>query len=354
MKKIREQVTVDGLKRADTLLSKVLDDIYDGVYIVDTSRRILSWNKGAEQITGYKQNKVLHRKCSDGLLNHVDKTGRSLCRTACPLLKSIRTGQNIEEKVYPLTKSGNRIPTLTHISPIRDDTGKIVAAIEVFRDITKEEEFRILQDKFRGLIKKYISTATLKTIEKQLLSEETKTSDKIELTVVFIDVVSFTTFCENNPPETVVNMLNSLFVICDAVTKEFNGDIDKFIGDSAMSIFSDPDDAVASAEKIIKLLAELNEKRVKTGGSAINIRIGINSGLVIHGDIGGIERKDLTVIGDVVNTAARIQSTAEINSVYISESTRLGLKNQSKFRFVQKISLKGKKHPVPVYRDINT
>ena len=353
---MNENITIDILSKRDSVLGIILDSIFDGVYIVDKNRRIIFWNKGAEEITGYKSEEVMGKSCSDDILNHIDENGTLLCRDKCPLIKTIRTGKISQAKVYPLHKSGKRFPILTHISPIRNDDGEIIAGIEIFRDISLQENFRILQEKFNTLIKKYVSTTTFNEIMEQAKSGADSNAKLRDLTILYMDIVGFTTFSEKNSSEEVVRLLNDVFGMCEVITKECHGDIDKFIGDALMAVFIDANDAVNAAEKIIfNSLPAYNKLREEESKNAIKIRIGINSGNVIQGDIGTIERKDLTVIGDVVNTAERIESLCTPNSIFISESTfsRLKPENSGLFKFHENVSAKGKKESVPVFKYIS-
>ncbi|MBV1770547.1 MAG: adenylate/guanylate cyclase domain-containing protein, partial [Candidatus Desulforudis sp.] len=102
--------------------------------------------------------------------------------------------------------------------------------------------------------------------------------------------------------------------------------------------------------KVLSVISQLNSIKMMEGMQPISVRIGINSGTVIQGDIGGTGRKDLTVIGDVVNTASRIQNEAEIDSIYISEATFSRLRNSAEFEFVRQISVTGKRNLVSLYR----
>lgn len=144
----------------------------------------------------------------------------------------------------------------------------------------------------------------------------------LDLSVLFLDIVNFTSFSETNSPEAEVAILNDLFGIYEVITKEFYGDIDKFIGDAVMAVYADANDAVSSALKIINTgLPEMNRIRLENNESSINVRIGINSGHVLQGDSGTTDRKDLTVIGDTVNIAARLEKSALPNRLLISEAT---------------------------------
>ncbi|MDX9820552.1 MAG: adenylate/guanylate cyclase domain-containing protein [Syntrophales bacterium] len=346
-------LTTKELRRRDTQLAAVLDSLYDGVYIVDRRRRILFWNRGAEKITGFSAAEVAGRRCADNILNHIDADGNLLCRGACPLLKAMQTGREIEAKVYPFQKSGRRIPTLTHVAPIRDETGKIIAGIEVFRDITLEEEFRHLQEKFNALTRKYVSAAAFEEIMAQARAGAEGASTLRELTVLFLDIVGFTDFSETKSPQDVVSMLNEVFGVCEVITRECHGDVDKYIGDCIMTVFVDANDAVDAAGRILYgALPRMNALRREKGQEPVRVRIGINSGHVIQGDVGSAERKDLTVIGDAVNAASRIQGATDPDTIALSEATygRLNAENAARCAFLRNISVKGRKKPIGIFQ----
>jgi diguanylate cyclase (GGDEF)-like protein/PAS domain S-box-containing protein len=112
----------------------ILDSLYDGVYFVDEERRITYWNKGAERITGFTREQVVGKRCSDGILNHVDEAGRRLCGRRCPLLRTMHNGESREEPVFVHHAQGHRLPVLVRAAPMRDDDGRITGAVEMFSD----------------------------------------------------------------------------------------------------------------------------------------------------------------------------------------------------------------------------
>lgn len=337
------------LKQRNGVLTTVLDSIFDGVYIVDKHRRIIFWNRAAEEITGHLRKDVMGRCCHESILNHIDENGTMLCFAACPLQRSIQTGESIRAKVYPTHRDRHRFPVRTHIGPIRDERGEIIAGIEVFRDISGEEEFRLLQEKFNGLIKRYVSTATMDEVMDHLKGGAEGKARVRELTVLYLDVVGFTSFSERNSPEMVATMLNELFAVCEVITRECHGDIDKFIGDAIMAVFIDANDAVIAGGKVLSAVVRLNETRHERGLEGIQIRIGINSGSVIQGEIGTSSRKDVTVIGDVVNTAARIESATDPMRMGISEATYARLRDSGCFRQCKTIKVKNRSTPVTIH-----
>lgn len=112
----------------------ILENLYDGLYIVDRERKITFWNKGAEKITGFKNTEVVGSYCWNNLLVHVDKEGSLLCLGMCPLAKTIDDGIMREVEVFFRHKEGYRVPVNIRVSPIRNLNGRITGAIEIFND----------------------------------------------------------------------------------------------------------------------------------------------------------------------------------------------------------------------------
>ncbi len=344
-----KNLTLNTMTRDNPFFTHVLDGVFDGVYIVDRDRKIVYWNRGAQEITGYSADDVDGRCCANNILCHLDEQGVELCRTACPLLRAIEQDINVRAKVYPLRKNGGRIPVETHISPIHDVAGKVIGAIEVFRDITAQEEYRILQEKFARLIRRYVSQTTYDDVLVQAQTEEQSGAARRELTVFFADVVGFTSISESSPPDVVLALLNDFFAVCEVVTAKHHGDIDKFMGDAALAVFFDANDAVNAAKGILGALVEVNSRRAAAGAPRFQIRIGINSGPVVQGDVGGAERKDLTVIGDAVNTAARIEKLCTPGAIRISEATWSRLRESDGFVPCGHIALRGKTAEIALF-----
>ena len=141
-------------------LKQVLDYLNDGVYLTDRSRRILLWNRKAEEVTGWKASQVVGRRCRDGLLEHLDAHGHGLCRSdLCPLARAIRTRSASKEPVlvYARRADGGRIPVSTSVAPLRDDGGRVVGGIEVFRD----ESSRMADLEFARRVQRHVLPARL-------------------------------------------------------------------------------------------------------------------------------------------------------------------------------------------------
>jgi class 3 adenylate cyclase len=178
-------------------------------------------------------------------------------------------------------------------------------------------------------------------------------SENIEATVVFIDICGFTAISENAPPDTVVNMLNAYFDIMVKEITALDGYIDKFIGDAIMAVFKDEyhlDRAIDAALILCKKISEL--PAIKDMKFKPKVSIGIHSGEMVSGNIGSasLKRLDYTVIGDVVNTAARLQDAAKENQIIISEQCHEQVKESFKCEKVGSISVKNKANPLTIYQ----
>ncbi len=119
----------------------ILDSINDGVYVTDTTRKIVYWGGAAEQITGWRAADIIGKHCYDGVLCHVDKDGHRLCgEEYCPLHRCIATGQSstFPVVVFAQTRAGGRVPLSVSVAPIRDGGGEVIGGVETFRDLSAE------------------------------------------------------------------------------------------------------------------------------------------------------------------------------------------------------------------------
>jgi PAS domain S-box-containing protein len=115
----------------------VLDHLYEGVYYVDRARRIRYWNAGAEGLTGYSAPAVVGQFCYQNLLNHVDATGKQLCRSGCPLSATMRDGVPREADVCLRHREGHRVAVRVRTTPVRDREGSVIGAVEIFNESTE-------------------------------------------------------------------------------------------------------------------------------------------------------------------------------------------------------------------------
>jgi diguanylate cyclase (GGDEF)-like protein/PAS domain S-box-containing protein len=113
-------------------LEQILDNLSEGVYIVDAGREITFWSLGAEAITGHTAGEVEGRHCHHRILRHMDSRGHSMCRQGCPLTRAMRTGKTCHTRAFLRHRDGHRIPVTVATIPIRNARGTISGAIEIF------------------------------------------------------------------------------------------------------------------------------------------------------------------------------------------------------------------------------
>jgi adenylate cyclase len=216
------------------------------------------------------------------------------------------------EKLLGLTKEiarGNFEIIAKDIVHSHDEVGLLALAFDDMTIGLKE------RDKMKNLFDKFHGTA----VTEELLKNEIGLGGKRkEVTVFFSDIRGFTDFSEGHTPEEVVSMLNEYFEVMVHIINKHGGVVDKFIGDAIMAIWGVPhktyDDATNAVMACLDMrlaLNQLNQERIERGLTPIKIGMGLHSGDVISGQIGSSERMEFTVIGDVVNTASRIEAATK-------------------------------------------
>ncbi|MHC4777930.1 MAG: sensor domain-containing diguanylate cyclase [Planctomycetota bacterium] len=123
-----------------SMFETLLDNLHDGVYYVDRERRILFWNRAAEQITGYGPSEMKGTLCPENRLKHIDQEGRPLCEGGCPLHQTMEDGEVRSTEVFLQHRDGHRVPIVVRVTPIRNEAGEITGAVEIFSDNTKKVE----------------------------------------------------------------------------------------------------------------------------------------------------------------------------------------------------------------------
>ncbi|HVQ30838.1 MAG TPA: adenylate/guanylate cyclase domain-containing protein [Vicinamibacteria bacterium] len=176
-----------------------------------------------------------------------------------------------------------------------------------------------------------------------------------DVSVLFSDIVGFTTMSEKMSPAAVSLLLNDYFSRMTDIIFKYEGTLDKYIGDAIMAVFGAPLDMPDHCVRSIKAALEMRDQLEsfnadRKEGPTIRIRIGINSGKAVAGELGGINKKEYTVLGDTVNTASRLESSvAKPMQVVVGENTYLAAREHFEFRSLGPATLKGKSRTVEVY-----
>jgi len=211
--------------------------------------------------------------------------------------------------------------------------------------------------KENNILRMYVDETVLNFMNSREYESTLMVNETIEATIVFIDICSFTSITEKEPADKVVNLLNRYF---DVIVKEIisqGGYIDKFIGDAIMAVFRGGfhlDRAVEACLAVVKQI-DLMPDIVEELDFHPKVSVGINSGSVISGNIGSssLRRLDYTVIGDVVNTAQRLQSAAKAGQIILDEKTYEKIKESFICAKIGEMNLKNKAKPLTVYEVLN-
>lgn len=242
-------------------------------------------------------------------------------------------------------------------------------AVYLYRYVTEFKEKLALQ----GAFSKYVNPGLLKQITEH--PESLKLGgEKREITVMFTDIVHFTTISEKLKPESLVALLNEYFQAMSDVIMAEGGTVDKFEGDAIMAFFgapvAQPDHALRATKAALKMRIKLNEvlekwKEAKPGSDGtpanllpggepkpeIDFRCGLSSGEVIVGNIGSLNRFNYTVMGDIVNLGSRLEGANKKYSTHVmmSQKTHEIIKDQFETRELDIIQVMGKTEPIKVF-----
>ena len=236
-------------------------------------------------------------------------------------------------------------------------------ASALFFGYTSQTAYRFFTEERRARdIRKMFSSYVSKRIVDELIKDPSKAKlggDRKEITVLFSDIRGFTSFSEKHQPEEVVSLLNEYLGAMTEIVFQYEGTLDKFVGDAIMALWGAPVGQPDHAERacrcalaMITRLKELQAKWTAEGKYVIDIGIGINTGEMVVGNMGAEGKKmDYTVIGDNVNLGARLESlTRQYNNhIIISEYTYAKVEHIVEVKELGTVTVKGKQLPVMIY-----
>ncbi|HTY09653.1 MAG TPA: adenylate/guanylate cyclase domain-containing protein [Bacteroidota bacterium] len=225
------------------------------------------------------------------------------------------------------------------------------SSVVVYWYMTEEKEKQKLRSKFE----QYFPPSVVRQMVDAPDSLSTLPKRK-EITIMFSDIKSFTTYSSTMTPEEISTTLNEYFEAMTDIVFKYGGTVDKFIGDGLMVFYGapepQPDHALRCVKAAIEMqlkCRELKRRWEPAGRLPLRIRIGINTGEVVVGDLGSARRMEYTVLGSDVNLAQRLESNAPVEGIMISEATYRHVKGQVPIRPLEPIKVKGLDTPVAVY-----
>jgi adenylate cyclase len=247
-----------------------------------------------------------------------------------------------------LSIAGNRVSVNLTVLPLMSED-KRLGTLLMIEDISSEK-------RMKSTMSRYMDPK----IADQLLAggEAVLGGRSMTATVLFSDIRNFTSIAEELGPQHTVSLLNEYFSIMVECIQREGGMLDKFIGDAMMAAFGlpvphddDEDRAVRASIAMIRELRRWNADRVAAGKRAVEIGIGLNTDMVVSGNIGAPRRMDYTIIGDGVNLASRLEGACKqyFARILISEFTLARLRGTYRIREVDSVIVKGKRQPVGIY-----
>jgi len=223
------------------------------------------------------------------------------------------------------------------------------------RPMKQHPATRTRSDDTSDAYRRFLPYQFMKLLGKTRISD-IKLGNNVEkhMTILFADIRDFTSLSESLTPRENFKFINSYLKKMEPALFESHGFIDKYMGDAIMALFpARADDALCAALGMLKRLRQFNTTRRRNGAPAINIGIGLNTGLAIVGAVGGQHRIETTVISDAVNLASRLESLTKTYGVplLISEHVLYCLEKPElhDIRFVDRVRVRGKEQPQSVY-----
>ncbi len=234
----------------------------------------------------------------------------------------------------------------------KDEIGQLGWSFNYMTEGLREKE------KIKNTFNKFVSSEVAEEVLKNEGSMKLG-GDYKEVTMFFSDIRNFTSMSEKVEPHQVVSMLNEYLSLMTDIIIKYKGVIDKYVGDEIMAVWgapikheNDPELCIRSALAQMQALEELNKQRVARGEPEIKIGMGINTGKVISGNMGSEKRLDYTVIGDNVNLASRLCSSAGkqgLHHIIVAQSTYEFIKDIVEAKEVEPIYVKGKEKPIQIF-----
>jgi len=334
---------IQGMKNHLDILVQNLDN---GIVTIDESLKINTVNHTFNKLFGLKKKQEL----THSIIDELDNTLKPLFKH-CE--KTINTGEkNYQEELQVKINSKKWVTINISTLPMQDAKGKVIGAIVVFNDISKEKRIQSNLSRYipQHLVKQVMNNDNLSLLK----------GNYSKCSMLFSDIRNFTTLTEEFGAIQIVELLNKYFEAMITSVHKYNGILDKYIGDAIMTVFgvpyaniSDSKNAVNCALDMFSMLADLNKTNRKL--PTLNIGIGISTGNVVSGNIGSEKRFEYTVIGDSVNLAARLESATKTYNVnvLICEETYNEVKNDFHCREIDTLLVKGKNIPVKVFTVIS-
>ena len=329
-------------------LDAVLGGAADPILLIGPDERLLLANRAAHERLGLKKGASEWEPISE-LISHPD------------LLQALGGERNddgspvLNEVVMPAGETFS-----VSVAPVHGADNELIGRVTVLQDITAIKELeRREQERLRSVFRRYVSPQ----VAEEVLAGGRDIGAPVERDVVVIvtDIRGYTALTEGLEPRVLVEqVLNRYFTALTEVLYRHGGTIDKFLGDGIIGVFGSPlaraDDlqrALLAAVDLQRAFAELRERWRRELNRDIGMGIGVDYGSAVVGNIGSEQRLDYTLIGDVVNTASRLNGIAHAGQIILSphfvDALPPDWRTPWALRPIDRVQLKGKQEPLLIY-----
>ncbi|MEE9177110.1 MAG: PAS domain S-box protein [Acidimicrobiia bacterium] len=359
------------LEHSQQRLEAILRSANDAIVSVDEEGRVVLWNSHASQLFGYTSDEMVGQPLTAVIPERFWSQHSNGIRRVVGGGEHHVIGKTVE--LAGLKKGGHEFPIELSLATWAAEDERLF--IGIIRDITErkkaEADLQRANDSLNekneqlealsGKLAKYLSRQVYNSIF-EAGTEVKLESYRKELTVFFSDIQGFTDLTDRLEAEPVSELLNSYLSDMATIADEYEGTIDKFIGDGIMIFFGDPEtagrkeDALACVRMALAMRERIRELRqgwIEISGSAdLHVRIGINTGYCTVGNFGSEDRMDYTIVGGPVNVAARLEAAAGQDQIHIAHDTFTLVKDEIYCRPMGEIMVKGVAHELRTYEVI--
>jgi PAS domain S-box-containing protein len=331
---------LDALQEAEEKFRSIFENAAEGIFQIAPDGTCLNANPALIEMYGYDSFADLQASVQDMASMYVDRIHHE---ASLQLLNQQNSIANFESQAY--RKDGSIMWISENARAVRDRSGQLMYYEGTVQDITQrkraEEALRIEQEKSERLLLNVLP----KSIAERLKADETQIADRFEeATILFADLVDFTTLSAQMPPSQLVDVLNEIFSTFDQLALAYRLEKIKTIGDAYMVAGGIPQSMHDHAEAMAEMALEMQWAIAQTLGDneqSFKLRIGINTGPVVAGVI-GIRKFTYDLWGDTVNLASRMESHGQPGYIQVTESFYQRVKDRYVFESRGSIEVKGR------------
>ncbi len=356
------QILNESLSQSESKLTQFLEALPVGIFVVNAEGKPYYANQRAQALLGRG---IVFTATAATLGRayraYVAGSSRPYPSDQQPIVRALHgetsTVDNLEihqrDRVVPLEVWG---------TPVYNAEGEIVYAIAAMQDITARKRVEAERNEITEQLKllnlayeRFVPSEFLQLLAKEsIVDVQIGEAVEREMSVLFADIRDFTALSEKMTPEDNFRFINAYLSRMEPAIADNNGFIDKYVGDEIMALFSGKaDDAVSAGVAMLRRLTRYNTTRQRPDRAPIRIGIGINTGRLMLGTVGGSQRMDSTVISDTVNLAARLEALTKAYevSLLISHETFLRLDRARCYgiRLIDRVSVSGKSELISVF-----